>query len=295
VTEHNTLTAHPAYFAGASSQDLIFIPAYEFTTEFGHANVFGADRLFDFRSNENRDIAAMVEAIRQSGALFSPNHDKPTIAFSYDVAAIDCMEVWQGHWLAGNFISLARYQERLVRGERVTAIGGSDFHQPLTEVSGNPFTLGRPCTFLWLDHLSVEGILEAMRAGRSFVSESPTGPRLSIGAGEVMMGGTIPQGQTEIEIRVQGAMGDIVTLIDATGIVAEIPIASDDFAARVTLVPKGFVRAEIVAVASRDKILGDLLGFLGDHRPGHSQWDDTAGHPVLRALTSPIFVAPATP
>src|SRR5690606_41326114 len=38
VTEHNTLTSHPAYFAGASSQDLIFIPAYEFTRSEEHTS-----------------------------------------------------------------------------------------------------------------------------------------------------------------------------------------------------------------------------------------------------------------
>ncbi len=36
------------------------------------------------------------------------------------------MEVWQRHWWTGNEASLARYDERIRDGRRITLIGGSD-------------------------------------------------------------------------------------------------------------------------------------------------------------------------
>ncbi|MCD7059800.1 CehA/McbA family metallohydrolase [Pelagibacterium xiamenense] len=291
VTDHNTMTAHAAYFDAANSHELIFVPAYEFTTEFGHANVFGPAKVFDFRVRSNDDAVEMVRRIRESGALFSPNHDKPVIPFQYDVPQIDCMEVWQGHWLSGNWISLARYQERLVRGERVTAIGASDFHQPGAEPEGNPFTLARPCTYLWLEDLSVPAVLDALRAGRSFVTDAPDGPMLTISAGEAMLGGKVPPGPMSVRVETRGAVGDMVCLIDATGVVATRVIDADPFTATLDLdTPQTFVRAEIIAKASHEAIVSDLIGYLGDKRPGHSHWDDGSDHPIRRALTSPIYI-----
>ncbi|MFV2002090.1 MAG: CehA/McbA family metallohydrolase [Paracoccaceae bacterium] len=292
VTDHNTTTQQQAYFDAASSADMVFVPAYEFTTEFGHANVFGARQVFDFRVNGDADVVEMVRRIRASGALFSINHDKPNIPWQYTVPEIDCMEVWQTHWLAGNHTSLMRYQQRLAEGRRITALGSSDFHQPALEPEGNLFTLGRPSTFLWLEQLSVTAVLEALRRGRSFVSESPKGPMLTIRAGTARHGDTCSPGRVELSLSATRAQGDMLHIWDATGMICKLPIDAADWHATVALdQPHGFVRAEIVAVKSRQKILDDLLEFLGDRRPGHSLWDDSVNHPIRRALTSPIYIA----
>lgn len=292
VTDHNTVSQQTAYFNSASSPELIFIPAYEFTTESGHANVFGARQVFDFRVTSNAELETMVAQIRASGALFSINHDKPTIAWNWGVPDIDCMEVWQSHWLTGNFISLARYQQRLSQGMRVTAIGGSDFHQPASEPKGNPFTLARPTTYLWLEALSLDAILDAMRAGKSFVTEAPDGPMLTIASGETGMGGIVRGGDVSIHAEVSGARGDVVSLWDAGGQIAEKNITQDQQVLAFTLEdPQRFVRAEIIAKASHDAIRDRLYAFLGDERPGHSVWDQGHPHAIRRAITSPIYIS----
>lgn len=292
VTDHNTTSQQQAYFDAASSADIVFLPAYEFTTDFGHANVFGARQVFDFRVNSDADVVEMVRRIHAAGALFSINHDKPVIPWRYAVPEIDCMEVWQTHWLAGNHSSLARYQQRLAEGRRITALGSSDFHQPAIEPKGNLFTLGRPTTFLWLEELSVSAILDAMRQGRSFVSESPQGPMLTIRTGDASHGDTCPSGRIRLSINATNAKGDMLHLWDATGKISEQSIDADDWHASVALDhPQRFVRAEIVADKSHRKILGDLLEFLGGSRPGDTEWDDSADHPIRRALTSPIYIA----
>jgi hypothetical protein len=60
----------------------------------------------------------------------SINHDKPGIPWTYNLPHTDCMEVWQSSWLTSNWVSRDRYQQRLASGRRISAIGGSDFHQP---------------------------------------------------------------------------------------------------------------------------------------------------------------------
>lgn len=290
VTDHNTVTQQAGYFDTASSPELVFIPAYEFTTEFGHANVFGARRVFDFRVQSGEDVVDMIARIRANGALFSINHDKPTIPWQYPVPEIDCMEVWQAPWLAGNHISLARYQERLAAGKRITAIGGSDFHQPAVEPDGNLLTLARPCTFLWLDELSVPAILDALRAGRSFVTESPSGPRLTIAHGKAGHGDTVSWSGT-IEVAATGADGDELQVWDATGMIASQPVAGDGWSAEIDLPqPRGFVRAQIVAVASRQRIIDEMLAFLGGRAHGHVEYEGSDALPIVRALTSPIYL-----
>lgn len=290
VTDHNTVTQQAGYFDAASSPELVFVPAYEFTTEFGHANVFGARRVFDFRVRNDEDVVGMIARIRESGALFSINHDKPTIPWQYPVPEIDCMEVWQAPWLAGNHISLARYQDRLAGGRRITAIGGSDFHQPAVEPAGNLLTLARPCTFLWLEELSVPAILDALRNGRSFVSESPTGPRAVMSHGEAGHGEAVDWGGA-IVVRASGAAGDELRLWDATGCIATRAIDDDDWSAEIELdAPGGFVRAEIVATGSRQRIIEEMLAFLGGRAHGHVEYEGSDEHPVLRALASPIYL-----
>lgn len=88
----------------------------------------------------------------------------------------DCQKVWQSTWLDRNWISLARYQERLTSGMRLSAIGGSDFHQPADLRAEGPLVLARPTTVLWLPELSEAAILAAMKAGHGYITKPPWTP-----------------------------------------------------------------------------------------------------------------------
>lgn len=290
VTDHNTLTAHPTYFERASSPQLIFVPGYEFTTEFGHANVFGATRVEDFRVETGDDVLGMVARLRGRGHLFSINHDKPDIPWNWPVPEIDCMEVWQAPWLAGNHHALAKYQDRLVAGQRITAIGGSDFHQPGAEPEGNPLTLARPCTYLWCEELSVAGILDALRAGRSFVTESPDGPRLTLWDGATMQGGEMPAGPRVVRAEVENAPGEMLELWDATGRICWATVGGSRDVLDFRVEPEGFLRAQLVAEATREARIAEARAALGGGNPGHADWQGSLDQPLVRALTSPLWV-----
>ncbi|NDV01075.1 CehA/McbA family metallohydrolase [Pseudoroseicyclus tamaricis] len=291
VTDHNTVTAQQAYFDAASSPQLIFLPAYEFTTANGHANAYGARAVEDFRTETGEDVLGMVRRIRAEGQLFSINHDKPDHPWLWPLPEeVDLMEVWQAPWLAGNHISLARWQRRLAEGRRIAAIGGSDFHQPGAEPEGNPLTLARPCTFLWCEELSEAGLLAAMKAGRSFVTESPEGPRLVLKAGEAMQGAEVPAGPARFTALATGAAGEKLELWDATGCIASALLETDDAELAFDLAPRRFLRAQIVAEASRAARLAEARAWLAGRNPGHADWQGSFDQPLIRALTSPLWV-----
>lgn len=292
VADHNTITQR-RYFHPASSPDLVFVRGMEITTAIGHANVFGLDDWVDFRMTRPSDPHRIAAVVHARGGLLSINHDKPTIPWDHELPQIDCMEVWQSHWLAWNWVSLDRYQQRLAHGLRISAIGGSDYHQPAQVESEGPFGLARPTTVLWLEELSEDAVLEAMREGRGFITESPTGPHLSLTLDGAPMGASIaPTGAMKARISVKGAVGDKVVLLDASGPLIEIPINAEAFEAehRFTTLDK-FLRAEVVAVANRDALVQEFRTACNGALPWDLSDEIIAAQPLRRALSNPIYVS----
>lgn len=290
ITDHNTTTQR-RYFHPQSSPDLIFLRGMEITTAVGHANVFGVDEWIDFRMTKPSDAHVLERLVHEKGGLLSINHDKPVIPWDYEMPAADCQEIWQSTWLDRNWISLERYQQRLANGMRLSAIGGSDFHQPADLRPEGPLVLARPTTVLWLPELSEEAILAAMKSGLGYITESPDGPHLEIRCGEVPMGGTTTD-LTSVEVSVRGAEGDQLTLVDATGTIATMGIPSPDWQTNVALdAVSGFIRAEVIAVASRSRLLDDLAKSLGPEKNHALSSPEIAAQPIRRSLSNPIYIA----
>ncbi|HQZ11248.1 MAG TPA: CehA/McbA family metallohydrolase [Devosia sp.] len=291
IADHNTITQR-RYFHPQSSPDLVFIRAMEVTTAVGHANVYGVDAWIDFRMTRPADAHVLARLVHEKGGLLSINHDKPTIPWDYEFPEADCQEVWQSTWMAWNWVSLERYQRRLASGMRLSAIGGSDFHQPDRLLPEGPLVLARPTTVLWLPELSEEAVLQAMKAGRGYVTESPSGPHLEIAVGDVPMGSSVAAASA-VDVTVRGAAGDLLVLIDATGTIAEAEIAGDDWRAAVRLSssPQLFVRAEVVSVASRERLVAEFTGALeGRELPWQLKGADLENQPIRRALSNPIYI-----
>ncbi|MBV7518413.1 CehA/McbA family metallohydrolase [Ensifer sp. ENS12] len=292
VADHNTITQR-RYFHPHSSADLVFIRAMEITTAVGHANVFGVDDWIDFRMTRPEHAHTLERLVHERGGLLSINHDKPTIPWDYDLPKIDCMEVWQSHWLAWNWVSLERYQQRLASGLKISAIGGSDFHQPARLMPEGPLVLARPTTVLFLEELSEEAVLGAMKSGHCYVTEGPTGPHLELTANGQPMGSTVT-GQVAAEALVRGAKGDKLLWLDASGIVGEQMIEADDWTGHYMGSPSIFLRAEIVAFASRDAIVAAFREALpGNSLPWQLSNDDLAQRTVRRAISNPVYCIPA--
>jgi hypothetical protein len=197
--------------------------------------------------------------------------------------------------MAWNWVSLERYQQRLASGLRLSAIGGSDFHQPDRLLPEGPLVLARPTTVLWLDELSEDAILAAMKAGRGYVTESPNGPHLEIAIGDTPMGGTVERKPVlRARAKVKGAPGDLLHWIDASGVVGEQEILSADWEGEIALLEgtTGFIRAEIIAKASRDDLVASFLAAIGGSLPWQLRGADVTGQPLRRAISNPIYLTP---
>lgn len=290
VADHNTITQR-RYFHPQSSPELVFVRAMEVTTAVGHANVYGVDAWIDFRMTRPSDAHTLERLVHEKGGLLSINHDKPTIPWDYDFPAADCQEVWQSTWMAWNWVSLERYQRRLASGMRLSALGGSDFHQPDRLLPEGPLVLARPTTVFWLPELSEDAILAAMRSGHGYITESPTGPHLEIRCGDAVMGGTA-RDPGAVDVIVRGAAGDRLVLIDADGIVADVEIGTDEWQATVPVGdPRLFVRAEIIAARSRERLVAEFTAALdGRELPWQLKGADLAEQPIRRALSNPIYI-----
>ncbi len=266
----------------------------EITTAVGHANVFGVDDWVDFRMTKPADAHVIERIVHGKGGLLSVNHDKPTIPWDYELPRIDCQEVWQSTWMAWNWVSLGRWQERLASGLRISAIGGSDFHQPEALQPEGPLVLARPTTVLWLEELSEDAILAAMKAGRGYVTESPNGPHLEIRANDAVMGGRT-SGPVHAEATVRGAKGDVINWIDASGIIVSQAITTADWQGELTLLDGAdtFIRAEIIAEDSREQLLAEFRAAAAER--GTLPWQLRDSHlsdePIRRAISNPIYIA----
>ncbi|HTO27518.1 MAG TPA: CehA/McbA family metallohydrolase [Devosia sp.] len=289
IADHNTTTQR-RYFHPQSSPDLVFVRAMEVTTAEGHANVYGVDDWIDFRMTRPSDAHTLARLVHDRGGLLSINHDKPPIAWEYELPEADCQEVWQTTWMAWNWIALDRWQQRLASGLRLSAIGGSDYHQPAQLMPEGPLVLARPTTVLWLPELSEDAILAAMKAGQGYVTESPTGPALVMTVDGQPMGSTVA-GPRMARAEIRGAEGDRLVWIDAGGAIGSALIGADEWSHDFAVDhAKGFIRAEIIAEAGRERLGAEFLALIeGRELPWQLRGVNLADQAIRRALGNPVY------
>lgn len=212
VTEHNThshvkeLTALQPYF-----DRTLLIPGMELTTFQGHANAFNLREPLDFRvgSQQAPDWKFLLKQATAKGALVSINHPRvPTGEACMgcgwsphpapDLSLLQAVEVVNGYDVESPTAGIPFWHEQLQKGHRLTAIGGSDTHDiKATNVSPPPATVGVPTTVVYARELSIDGIVEGIRAGNVFIDTAGTRDRklemtASHGRSTVSMGGELP-------------------------------------------------------------------------------------------------------
>ena len=166
VTDHNTVSHHPALAAAGKRSGVLLVPGQEVTTDIGHANAFGDIGWIDFR----RPATTWLDEVDRRGGLLSINHP----------LASDCAwrqpldrrtrfaEVWHWTWLDRSWGGpLAWWQSW---GADVIPLGGSDFHTP---AQGRP--LGRPTTWVQCEG---DDVLGGLAAGRTAISAGRDEPVL---------------------------------------------------------------------------------------------------------------------
>jgi len=216
----------------------------------------------------------IVASAHARGYLTSVNHPKPDgPPWEYgDAVDFDCIEVWQAPWPFHNVASYQWWDSLLQAGRRVIAVGGSDYHQPVKVMRGNPHLLGQPTTWVLSDELSSSAILDGIRRGRVFISADVNGPGLMVtgtsDAGTYLAGDVLGSSVFDLTCHVLGASGQMLRIIADGNIVHEATIDSENWrhAWRASSA-QHYIRAEVV---ERVQMFG------------HEQW-------VMSALSNPFF------
>jgi hypothetical protein len=210
VTDHNT-TSHFEALRGLQAyfDRLLLIPGREITTFQGHANVFGTIAFVDFRvgSKTIPDMNTLLRNLWNQGALVSINHPRAPSGescmgcgwrpkASVDSSLIEAIEVVNGGGDDGRYPGIAFWEEELQRGHRLTAIGGSDNHEPERPLD-KAGSIGSPTTVVYASELSVPAILTGIEAGHVFVDVTGSHNRslelsAKIGVDIAIMGDELP-------------------------------------------------------------------------------------------------------
>ncbi len=265
VTDHNTV----AHFSALRELQpwvapLLLIPGVELTTFHGHANIFAPSRFVDFRLAGREGVAALQRDAHAAGALFSLNHPglpsgERCMGCGWtwpdtDWRQVDAIEVINGAVTTGPMTGLTRWRERLNAGDRVTAVAGSDNHDP-DGVTGQS-RVGRPTTVIEASELSTAALLDGIRAGRVFVDVAGTRQRLldlsaTAGGVSASMGGSLPLcGSVQVSTHVIGGVGATVRLLGDRGEMSAMQISDAD-ATVTTKLGKGAATKWLAAVVER--------------------------------------------
>lgn len=288
ITDHDDIRSQldPGW-ADAKRRGLIPIPAYENSID-GHAQMLGATREYSEVDRTAEGVQAVADELRADGGVFQINHpmegnlgNEDDIDWPLKHAVVpDTVEVWNISRLyqpplpsASNNDSAVRFWEKFLdAGEKVGITAGSDNHWLSTTAAQGA---GQPTTWVLAEDRTLQGILEGLRAGRTFISHQPPalgGPRLFLeadpdGGGdyEAMMGDTVPAG-SPMRVRVEGAPGTMLRVFTDGGELAfpPVPVTSPFFEYRFDA-PEGitWARTEVFqpdAKAERTTLCDEQLG-----------------------------------
>lgn len=237
LTDHNATTqAEELLELQPAFDKMLFVPGEEITTFYGHANVFGLTEPMDFRTTlpTYREAKKWMDAARRAGGIISINH--PGIPSgencmgcgwqidSIPSGVITSLEVVNGGSLRFGAESPIQgwdlWHKMLKSGQHITAIGGSDDHHA-GEKNDLPGSIGNPTTVIFMNELSVKGVLDGIRRGRVFVDVEGNKNRFldfsaSEGKDTAAMGSTLnisTSGRINLNVEVRGVSGGKIEFI----------------------------------------------------------------------------------
>lgn len=183
-------TEHNAIHTGWVNADVMVVPGIEITTEDGHCNLFGIDRmpkylpeiLADMGGEKTEEyVLHTVEEAKERGWIVSINH--PFLHIwkwrheNLKLREIDCIEIVndptyeyakESNWEAIRFLDWL-WQD----GYRIWGVGGSDSHNLLDERypgATEPSVAGDPGTYVYMDGMSPERLIGEVKRGHMYVS-----------------------------------------------------------------------------------------------------------------------------
>lgn len=283
TTEHNTTSGHGAW-EGLWDEDFLVLCGEEITTRNGHVLALGTDpgTFVDWRYRaRDGHFSRFARRIRRAGGLVVPAHPScPFVGcqwkFGYEDA--DAVEVWNGPWTTDDELAVAAWDNMLLAPppgrSPIPALGNSDAH-------AEPQAVGLPQTVVLAEELSRPALLEGIKAGRSYITESSgislsftaSGPRGEhAGIGERLK--VRPEAEVTVRLEVSGApAGATARFLTDQGEMFASPVTKEALEWRTTASLAAYVRAEI------------------RHRPPVGSPEGLPG--AMAAMTNPVWLGEA--
>lgn len=302
LTDHRTVEG--TWDIDFKSDKLILIPGEEFGST-GHASAWNITSMVPGDPSEgrtpNEQIQWAINNTKAQGGLFSANH--PTgddDMWFWDVTGYEAAEVWNMWWslaavptnesvldehvnsygvenrfirralrerdggLGGQF--LAFFEAHLIADMPLAAVGGGDRHMLVLP--------GHPTTYIQASQKTSAGLMDGIRAQKTFVSRSPVGPQVlftaQAGGRRYETGSVIPRGQTiTLEARVARAQNGLLRILtgpiipgitkeqllertELSQLLFEVPIPSADFGWQASWTPTSDAWVYVQVLESAD-------------------------------------------
>lgn len=205
LSDHNTTSSYHEFRSVVDPRTLV-IPGTEITTYNGHCLAIGVEEWIDWRTGlAGRSINEVARAVRAAGGIFVVAHPDAMpddvctgcrwTHDDFDPALADAVEIWGGLWDGPeeeNEGCVALWQRWLGLGHRLAATAATDAHRP------KDWRGAVPLTYVLADDLTRPAILDAIRAGRTYVS---SGPELYLAAAEGGVAARCAQAPPDAELR----------------------------------------------------------------------------------------------
>jgi len=191
ITDHNYNTVEKSYY----DDDMLVIQGQELTDDNGHVNIWGTKVPEEppYTLNTREDYEKIIAKCKEAGATVSLNHPFCSMCgFRFDINGMycDCVEVWNTIQHSDNMVNRDWWVNQLLAGNRIPAVGGSDFHKEY--IPGVKLLISCPTTIVLAEDNTADAILKAMREGRSVVTNSPSSTMIYLTCGDAVIGDSVP-------------------------------------------------------------------------------------------------------
>jgi hypothetical protein len=263
----------------------------EISGNLGHVNIWGENLPFEriSRPDTPETYYSLIEKVREAGGHVSVNHPfdrKLSWKIDRDTFNMDSVEVWNSPMHTDNIYCLEWWADKLLHGEFIPAVGGSDYHEDYVVTR----LLGVPTTYVCAESASIEDVLAAIKKGHIFVTNSPKAPKIFLTSGDAIPGDKVAFSEgVSVELNIETLKkGQTARIYHNENVIFEYTAKKNEknFSAFATVPSEGFVRADVkftynaFVKAGYVKIAGKGFGM---HDEGEPVPD------MLYSFTNPIF------
>ena len=288
ITDHNVNTPGMKAF---NHRGVAIFPGMEISGNLGHVNIFGENLPFEriSRPGTPEEYYKLVDEARAAGAHISVNHPfdrKLSWRIDRDTFKMDSVEVWNSPMHTDNVYCLDWWAGKLLQGEFIPAVGGSDYHRDYAVTH----LLCVPVTYVYSESNSIEDILSAIKRGNITVTNSPNAAAIFMTAGDSVIGDRVSFEENKSVTVSLGKLkaGQTLRVYNNEKVIYELKAkrGMKNICEEIAVPEKGYVRADVryslpgPAEAVYVKVAGEMFGM---HDKGEAVPD------LIYSFTNPIF------